>query len=128
MAATMNQAHHGASAAMSTSVSTTANSSAPSTAPRHERVLTTLPCSDRHSGELPSSTALERSGADSLTHHHLSCALASRTMPMMAHQTEQARYLGERRAWNETWNPAASRYFHVAERIPASVRRCSGTI
>src|ERR1019366_1964181 len=105
-----------------------ANASAPSTAPRSERVLRAWVWSERHSGELPSTTCLDRSVDCSVTHHHLRCALASTWTPTTAHTTDMPRYFGERSRWNSVWNRAASRYFHEVLRTPATVRRCSGTI
>ena len=105
-----------------------ANSSAPSTAPRHDRVLRPRECRERHSGLLPSSTALDRRLPDSETHHQSFCFLPRRTRPTNAQSTDQSRYLGERSAWNAVWNRAASRYLNAADQMPASVRRCSGTI
>src|SRR5579872_4207547 len=79
-------------------------------------------CSARHSGELPSTTALDRRCDCSVTHHHWRWALATRPMPMIAHQVACIRYQGERSAWNEMWNRAASRCLAVVLRMPSQVR------
>src|SRR5450756_108106 len=93
-AATTIHACPGASTPMRTSARAIANTSAPRTAPRHDRVLRETPCSERHSGELPSTTAFDRSVVDSLSHHHASCALAILAAPTHAHTTPITRYIG----------------------------------
>ena len=70
--------------------------------------------------------ALDRRNDCSLTHHHWRWRSASRITPATAQTVPSTRYAGVRSPWNETWNPAASRYLPIVLRMPFGVRRCAG--